>query len=861
MGRREVRENRRTSFCLSSSFPATVVFTPSKPIFSILLLYRVTNFDYLLNLNVLAGRSYNDVCQYPVFPWVLAEYNASEIPDLTDKKNFRDLSKPVGALNPQRLEEFIERFNTFSDPSIPPFMYGSHYSTSAGVVLHFLVRLHPFAGLHRQLQSGNFDVADRLFSSVPRTWSMCTGTSAAEVKELTPEWYCNPSFLRNANNFKLGTSQDGDVIGDVFLPPWAKGSPERFVEVMRAALESEICSEMLPDWIDLIFGRKQQGPEAIKANNVFFYLTYYGSVDVASIEDPGLRTATELQIAHFGQCPMQLFRRPHVRRLPRSFWKLSFYQLMSAHALTMKPGAESNGAEDNSHNEVPASARFQGPVFGEPRFLPFFSAPLSHWVHLDAPPPGPHAPLVSVRFAGTDRCLAIDAKGIFHTFRWAWRPEERESDTPMPGPDFDKGCFVAQRELPRFRSVPRLMLSSSSNQIPVVAISKTLFAGRSVLLVLSDGDGRGGLGLQLVDPSKGQIRGEVLIPSIHSARITCIATDPIGTAAGHGGVGGELALIGSADGTASLWRFMSSHYLPLRPRVRFGGHGGRKISAATLCSSTNIAATISRDRCCLFSIGNGALLRSFGPPPDTLDFPESDSVQVDTKFADSAALALSVQGFVITVCESVIRSQSSNGERKIITLHLFSIEGVSLGSKPLESWRGLPHKLQCTPDGTAAMLCCGRGITIHRISACSPLEIIDEWQITESDSLGISAESIEAAFDVDFGPSLNRPVCAAAACSKGALRLHALPGISSWSERHKKSGLSQTVGTALAKPAQRINRAVRDGLGLGRQIAGMGRDIGREVSTDVKERGVGGFLGSIMSRKSSSDVGKSNKNE
>lgn len=64
--------------------------------------------------------------------------------------------------------------------------------------------------------------------------------------------------------------------GATVLPPWAKKSPEKFVEVMRAALESDICSEMLSDWIDLIFGRKQQGPESIKAHNVFFYLTYYG---------------------------------------------------------------------------------------------------------------------------------------------------------------------------------------------------------------------------------------------------------------------------------------------------------------------------------------------------------------------------------------------------------------------------------------------------------------------------------------------------------------------------------------------------------------------------------------------------------
>jgi hypothetical protein len=216
---------------------------------------RITNFDYLLHLNMLAGRSYNDLCQYPVMPWVLSNYESEEIPDLTDRSNFRDLSKPMGALNPDRLEEFIERFESFSDPTIPPFMYGSHYSTSAGVVLHFLVRMHPFAGMHRQLQGGHFDVADRLFGSVPRTWEMCTGSSAAEVKELTPEWYCNPAFLKNTNNFKLGTSQEGEMLGDVTLPPWANGSPDKFVEVMRNALESDVCSEMLPDWIDLIFGR------------------------------------------------------------------------------------------------------------------------------------------------------------------------------------------------------------------------------------------------------------------------------------------------------------------------------------------------------------------------------------------------------------------------------------------------------------------------------------------------------------------------------------------------------------------------------------------------------------------------------
>jgi len=39
-------------------------------------------------------------------------------------------------------------------------------------------------------------------------------------------------------------------------------------------------------WVDLIFGAKQQGAAAVAADNVFYYLTYYGMVDISEIEDP-----------------------------------------------------------------------------------------------------------------------------------------------------------------------------------------------------------------------------------------------------------------------------------------------------------------------------------------------------------------------------------------------------------------------------------------------------------------------------------------------------------------------------------------------------------------------------------------------
>lgn len=40
---------------------------------------RVSNFDYLMFLNRLANRSFNDLSQYPVFPWVIADYTSRSV--------------------------------------------------------------------------------------------------------------------------------------------------------------------------------------------------------------------------------------------------------------------------------------------------------------------------------------------------------------------------------------------------------------------------------------------------------------------------------------------------------------------------------------------------------------------------------------------------------------------------------------------------------------------------------------------------------------------------------------------------------------------------------------------------------------
>ena len=274
---------------------------------------EISNFEYLMALNTLAGRSYNDLSQYPVFPWVLSDYT-SETLDLRSPAVYRDLSKPMGALVAGQREFFVERYNASqeADPDTPAFHYGSHYS-SAGAITYYLIRMEPFTKLHRQLQGGRFDHADRLFHSVASTWHNCSHSSS-DVKELIPEFYYMPEFLRNANELRMGTRQDGMALGDVVLPPWAQDSPERFVHLMREALESDYVSAHLHEWVDLVFGFKQQGKAAEQAVNVFHYLTYEGAVDLDAIDDEHERKAVQDQIMFFGQTPSRLFPRAQAER-------------------------------------------------------------------------------------------------------------------------------------------------------------------------------------------------------------------------------------------------------------------------------------------------------------------------------------------------------------------------------------------------------------------------------------------------------------------------------------------------------------------------------------------------------------------
>ena len=86
----------------------------------------MTNFQYIIHLNKMAGRTFNDLMQYPVFPFILADYTSKQL-DLSNPKTFRlvihhhvsityhlfwyrDLSKPISVQDETKTEKFIMNY-------------------------------------------------------------------------------------------------------------------------------------------------------------------------------------------------------------------------------------------------------------------------------------------------------------------------------------------------------------------------------------------------------------------------------------------------------------------------------------------------------------------------------------------------------------------------------------------------------------------------------------------------------------------------------------------------------------------------------------------------------------------------------
>ncbi|KAM4626241.1 neurobeachin-like protein 1 [Discoglossus pictus] len=526
---------------------------------------EISNFDYLIQLNTIAGRTYNDLAQYPVFPWVLRDYTSEEL-DLNNPAVFRDLSRPIGVVNEKNAVVVQEKYESFEDPlgTIDKFHYGTHYSNAAGV-MHFLIRVEPFTYMHIQLQSGRFDCADRQFHSIPATWQALMD-NPNDVKELIPEFFYFPEFLENKNGFDLGRLQlSKEKVNDVILPKWAK-TPEDFILKHRKALESEHVSAHLHEWIDLIFGYKQRGPAAVEALNVFYYCTYEGAVDLDAIADEKERKALEGMINNFGQTPCQLLKEPHPVRL-------------SAEEALLKQ-AKQDTATLNLFQNLPDLKSFF--MKGLSDDIPVVKAVV------------PKNQLRSFMSQGSPEVLVTISQSLMMGMH-SWLPYDRNISNYFT---FIKDSTVTNPKTQRFVTGPLAPgLEVTSKLFVVSHDGKILFSG-----------GHWDNSIRVTSLTKGKVIGQHIR---HMDIVTCLSIDFCG-----------IHLIsGSRDTTCMIWQIGQqggvSGDMSAKPVQILYGHTN-EISSVGISTELDMAVSGARDGTVIIhTIRRGQYMRTLRPPSES----------------------------------------------------------------------------------------------------------------------------------------------------------------------------------------------------------------------------------------------------
>ena len=161
------------------------------------------------------------------------------------------------------------------------------------------MRVFPFTQIAIELQGSKFDHAERLFLSVEDSFTYSI-TQKTDVRELIPEFFYLPEIFLNINDLNMGALENGQKVNDILVP--CQNNPYEFVETMKTILESDEISNVIQNWIDLIFGSKSKGKEAENAKNVFTEESYQENLDITKAPD---KEAT-LRKVEFGLIPSQV---------------------------------------------------------------------------------------------------------------------------------------------------------------------------------------------------------------------------------------------------------------------------------------------------------------------------------------------------------------------------------------------------------------------------------------------------------------------------------------------------------------------------------------------------------------------------
>ena len=233
---------------------------------------KIDTFYFLNMLNKYSSRSYNDLQQYPVFPWLFHLYNSELLennkfnllsslqnnPKLNILKKLlyesflRQFQYPISAQTEEKRKEIILRY----EKSFFKFKchYNSHYSTNA-IIFYFLVRISPITEEHVKFQGDQFDKIERMFFGLDSFLKVIDFLK--DSRELIPDLFYLYEMYFNMNYNFFGYSHNKKMILNNIVIPSENMTPIEFVYFNRAQLNSNLISENINSWINNVFGVNQ----------------------------------------------------------------------------------------------------------------------------------------------------------------------------------------------------------------------------------------------------------------------------------------------------------------------------------------------------------------------------------------------------------------------------------------------------------------------------------------------------------------------------------------------------------------------------------------------------------------------------
>ena len=270
---------------------------------------EITNYEYLLYLNKLSTRTFNDLSQYPIFPWLikdigkLIEEDGKKTSDKSvetiDKSkslgkecenedeadsNLRNMNYPISMQNPEKRKHEIEKFEEDEKYVKFPNHLGTHYSTSS-YIFYYLMRNNPYCQNMIRLQNYKQENPNRMFLSFKDTQKILK--TSTDNRELIPDMFCYIDFLININCAYFGI-RNGEILVDDFCVYEAFDKDTnanrelisnfvKYLYVHKKLLNDIKTSKGISQWVDIIFGKKQfpeKKEEKIESCNIFNKLTY-----------------------------------------------------------------------------------------------------------------------------------------------------------------------------------------------------------------------------------------------------------------------------------------------------------------------------------------------------------------------------------------------------------------------------------------------------------------------------------------------------------------------------------------------------------------------------------------------------------